>query len=31
MGAAVDERIYPQMGHTVNVDEMSAVRALLLS
>lgn len=29
MGAAVDERIYPRMGHTVNPDEISAVRALL--
>jgi predicted esterase len=29
MGATVDERIYPGMGHTVNVDEMSAVRAML--
>jgi predicted esterase len=31
MGASVDERIYPQMGHTVNPDEIAAVRALLLS
>lgn len=30
MGAAVDERIYPRMGHTVNRDELDAVRALLL-
>ena len=30
MGASVDERIYPGMGHTVNDDEMAAVRALLL-
>ena len=30
MGAAVDERIYPRMGHTVNADEIAAVRALLL-
>ena len=29
MGAAVDERIYPGMGHTVNRDEMAAVRAML--
>ena len=29
MGAAVDERIYPGMGHTVNAEELSAVRALL--
>ncbi|MGE5357781.1 MAG: alpha/beta hydrolase [Bacteroidales bacterium] len=29
MGAAVDERIYPRMGHTVNEDEIEAVRALL--
>ena len=29
MGAAVDERIYPRMGHTVNSDELDAVRALL--
>ncbi len=29
LGAAVDERIYPGMGHTVNDDEVSAVRALL--
>jgi len=29
MGAAVDERIYPRMGHTVNDDEIGAVRALL--
>ncbi len=31
MGASVDERIYPRMGHTVNRDELDAVRALLLS
>jgi predicted esterase len=31
MGAAVDERIYPGMGHTVNDDELEAVRALLRS
>jgi len=30
MGAAVDERIYPRMGHTVNRDELDAVRAVLL-
>jgi predicted esterase len=29
MGAAVDERIYPRMGHTVNEDEIGAVRTLL--
>ena len=29
MGAAVDERIYPRMGHTVNEDELDAVKALL--
>lgn len=29
LGATVDERIYPRMGHTVNDDEMRAVRALL--
>lgn len=29
MGASVDERIYPRMGHTVNDDELAAVRALL--
>jgi predicted esterase len=29
MGAAVDERIYPRMGHTVNDDELEAVRAVL--
>jgi predicted esterase len=29
MGAAVDERIYPGMGHTVNHDEIAAVRNLL--
>lgn len=31
MGASVDERIYPRMGHTVNEDEIKAVNALLLS
>jgi predicted esterase len=29
MGAAVDARIYKGMGHTVNMDELSAVRSLL--
>lgn len=29
MGAAVDERIYPGMGHTVNRDELEAVARLL--
>jgi len=29
MGAAVDERIYPRMGHTVNADEIAAVRAAM--
>lgn len=29
MGAEVDERIYPGMGHTVNTDELDAVRGLL--
>jgi predicted esterase len=29
MGAAVDTRIYPGMGHTVNAEELSAVQALL--
>jgi predicted esterase len=28
LGAAVDERIYPRMGHTINRDELDAVRAL---
>jgi predicted esterase len=27
--ASVDERIYPKMGHTVNVNEIAAIRALL--
>jgi predicted esterase len=27
--ASVDERIYPRMGHTINQDELEAVRALL--
>ncbi len=30
LGGAVDERIYPSMGHTVNRDEIAAVRTLLL-
>lgn len=30
MGAEVDERIYPRMGHTVNDDEIRAVQALLV-
>jgi predicted esterase len=30
MGAAVDERIYPRMGHTVNPDEIEAVDAMLM-
>jgi predicted esterase len=29
MGAAVDERIYPGMGHTINKAEIDAVRLLL--
>jgi predicted esterase len=29
MGATVDERIYPRMGHTVNGDEIGAVEAML--
>ena len=29
LGAVVDERIYPGMGHTVNDDELEAVRAML--
>ena len=29
MGAAVDTRIYPRMGHTVNHEEMMAARKLL--
>jgi predicted esterase len=31
MGGAVDERIYPRMGHTVNRDEIDAVRTLFLA
>ena len=29
LGAAVDERIYPGMGHLVNADEIAAVNAIL--
>jgi predicted esterase len=29
MGATVDERIYPRMGHTVNGDEIGVVEAML--
>ena len=29
MGAAVDKRIYPGMGHTVNHDELQAIQSLL--
>lgn len=29
MGASIDERIYPRMGHTVNGDELAAISALL--
>jgi predicted esterase len=29
MGATVDKRIYPNMGHTVNADELSVIRAAL--
>jgi predicted esterase len=29
LGATVDERIYPGMGHLVNRDEIDAVRTLL--
>jgi predicted esterase len=31
LSANVDERIYPGMGHTINGDELNAVRALLAS
>jgi predicted esterase len=31
MGAAVDERIYRGMGHTINEDELNAVRALVVA
>jgi predicted esterase len=30
MGATVDERIYPRMGHTVNREEIDAIDALLV-
>jgi len=29
LGAAVDERIYPRMAHTINDDELTAARKLL--
>lgn len=29
MGARVDERVYPRMGHTINSDELRAAEALL--
>jgi predicted esterase len=29
LGAIVDERIYPRMGHTINRDELEAVRAIV--
>ena len=29
LGASVDERIYPGMGHTINEDELEAVRSIL--
>ena len=29
LGGAVDERIYPRMGHTVNADELRAVREIV--
>ncbi len=29
MGATVDERIYPRMGHTINQDELDAVRGII--
>lgn len=29
MGAAVDERIYPRMGHTINVDELKVVQSVI--
>ena len=31
LGANVDERIYPGLGHTINRDELDAVRGLLLA
>jgi predicted esterase len=30
LGATVDERIYPGMGHTINRDELDAARAILI-
>jgi predicted esterase len=29
MGAIVDERIYPAMGHTINDDEIACARVIL--
>jgi predicted esterase len=29
LGAKVDKRIYPNFGHTVNADELEAVRELM--
>ena len=29
LGANVDKRIYPNLGHTINADELEAVRALM--
>ena len=29
LGAKIDERIYPNMGHTVNMDEVQAVNAMM--
>lgn len=31
MGAAVDKRIYPGMGHTINADEIAAVQGVMAS
>src|SRR5207247_3256523 len=31
LGASVDERVYPGMGHLVNLDEIEAITALLIS
>ena len=31
LGARVDERIYPGMGHTINQDEIEAVRTMLVA
>ena len=31
MGASVDFRTYPGMGHTVNQEELEAVQAMLVS